>query len=139
MACTDVPGCIHDPMVCEWGNICNQLQKVYDETGGTCTVDSAFSRKKCDFLIKSSQSLPDTAEGITVNTDATSMRQSAEWGMRSFQSSFPRIKDHLVCKENGERKLILQMLVLLFNHRANKVGISQIKNTHMPCLQEDVV
>jgi hypothetical protein len=126
-------------MVCEWGNIYNQLQKVYDETGGTCTVDSAFSRKKCDFLIKSSQSLPDTAEGITVNTDATSMRQSAGWGMRSFQSSFPRIKDRLVYEENGERKLILQMLVLLFNYRANKVGISQIKNTHMPHLQEDVV
>ena len=139
MACTNVPGCIHDSMVCEWGNICNQLQKVCDETGGTCTVDSAFSRKKCDFLIKSSQSLPDTAEGITVNTDATSMRQSAEWGMRSFQSSFPRIKDRLVYEENGERKLILQMLVLLFNHRANKVGISQIKNTCMPHLQEDEV
>mgnify|MGYP003840563507 CR=1 FL=1 len=139
VACTNVPGCIHDSMVCEWGNIYNQLQKVYDETGGTCTVDSAFSRKKCDFLIKSSQSLPDTAEGITVNTDATSMRQSAEWGMRSFQSSFPRIKDRLVYEENGERKLILQMLVLLFNYRANKVGISQIKNTHMPHLQEDVV
>ena len=63
------------------------------------------------------------------------MRQSAEWGMRSFQASFPRIKDRRVYEENGERRLLLKMLVLLFNYRANKVGISQFKNTYMPSLE----
>ena len=37
----NVPGCIHDSMVCEWGDIYSQLEKVHEETGGTCTVDSA--------------------------------------------------------------------------------------------------
>ena len=86
-------------------------------------------------MIKSSQTLPECAEDIVVNAEATAMRQSAEWGMRSFQASFPRIKDRLVYEETGERKLILQMLVLLFNYRANKVGISQIRNTYMTPLE----
>ena len=65
------------------------------------------------------------------------MRQSAEWGMRSFQASFPRIKDRILYEEMGERKLILEMLVYLFNFRANHVGISQIKNTYLtPLLLE---
>ena len=44
----------------------------------------------------------DTAEEIVVNREATSMRQSAEWGMRSFQSSFPRIKDRIIYEEGSE-------------------------------------
>ena len=77
------------------------------------------------------------ADEILVNEDATSMRQSAEWGMRSFQASFPRIKDRILYEEMGERKLILEMLVYLFNFRANHVGISQIKNTYLtPLLSE---
>ena len=135
VACMNVPGCIHDSMVCEWGDIYTQLEKVHEETGGTCTVDSAFSKRKCNFLIKSSQTLPECAEDIVVNAEATAMRQSAEWGMRSFQASFPRIKDRIVYEETGERKLILQMLVLLFNYRANKVGISQIRNTYLTPLE----
>ena len=63
----------------EWGDISSQLEKVHEETGGTCIVDSAFSKKKCNFLIKSSQVLPECAEEIVVNAEATAMRQSAEW------------------------------------------------------------
>ena len=37
--------------------------------------------KKYDFLIKSSQTLPDAADEILINEEATSMHQSAEWGM----------------------------------------------------------
>ena len=133
---TNVPGCIHDSTVCDWGNIYQKLEEVYLRNGGKCAVDSAFCKKKNDFLIKSSQSLPDTAEEIVVNREATSMRQSAEWGMRTFQSSFPRIKDRIIYEEGSERKLILQFLVYLFNFRANKVGINQIRNTYMQALQQ---
>ena len=102
VACTNVPGCIHDSTVCDWGNIYQKLEEVYLRNGGKCAVDSAFCKKKNDFLIKSSQSLPDTAEEIVVNREATSMRQSAEWGMRTFQSSFPRIKDRIIYEEGSE-------------------------------------
>ena len=33
---------------------------------------------------------------IAVKRATTSMRQSAEWGMRAIQSSFPRLKDTIV-------------------------------------------
>ena len=101
------------------------------------TVDSVFSKKRCDFLIKSSQELPGNANEILVNEDATSMRQSAEWGMRAFQSSFPRINDWIPFEETGERRIILRMLVLHYNYQANKVGINQIKNTYIVRLNED--
>ena len=51
IATTNVPGCIHDSTVCEWGNIYEKLQKVYERTGGMVTVDSAFCRKKHNVLI----------------------------------------------------------------------------------------
>ena len=108
---------------------------MYLRNGGRVTCDSAFSRRNHDFLIKSSQNLGDTAEENIVNFDATSMRQSAEWGMRSFQASFPRVKDKFRYEETGERGLTLQLLVLLFNYRANKVGISQIRNTYLVHLE----
>ena len=63
------------------------------------------------------------------------MRQSAVWGMRSFQASFPRVKDRFIYEENGERGLILKLFVFLFNYRSNKVGINQIKNTYLTSLQ----
>ena len=66
------------------------------------------------------------------------MRQSVEWGMRAFQSSFPRIKDRIIFEENGEKRLILRLLVLLFNYRANMVGINQIWNEYLSPLQDGI-
>ena len=63
------------------------------------------------------------------------MRQSAEWGMRSFQSSFPRVKDRFIYEETGERQIVLVMMVMLFNYSSIKVGITQIKNVYMKPLE----
>jgi hypothetical protein len=57
-----------------------------------------------------------------LNNDATSVRQMAEWGMQGFQSSFPRFKDKVIYKERGERKIMLNLMVLLHNFRVTKVG-----------------
>ena len=88
MACTNVPGCVHDSTIAEWGDIYEKLGSMFEDHGGLCTVDSAFCKKSNEFLLKSSQALPDSPEEFTVNEDATSMRQSAEWGMRALQGSF---------------------------------------------------
>ena len=40
-----------------------------------------------------------------------------------FKPFFDKLTPHV---KNGERKLILRCLVLLYNYRANKVGINQI-------------
>jgi hypothetical protein len=138
-ACYNVPGCVHDSTIAEWGNLYTKLKQVYESpVRGKCTVDSAFSKKRCPFLIKSQQADPDAGDvDAAVILQAKSMRQSAEWGMRSFQSSFPRLKDRFIYEEFGERRIIMKMCLLLYNLRARRVGINQIRNTYMPALNMD--
>ena len=141
ICCYNVPGTVHDSKVAEWGNIYLKLERVYDSVGGRCAVDSAFSLKKNPFLVKSSQQDPaannaaDFIRGVALNKEATAMRQSAEWGMRALQSSFPRLKDRFIYEEYGERRIILKSMILLYNLRARLVGINQIRNTYMPALE----
>ncbi len=66
---------------------------------------------------------------------ATSMRQSSEWGMRMIQASFPRMCDKFPFETKGERRIAIKMMVLLYNLRARLVGINQIKNVFMPLLE----
>ena len=61
----------------------------------------------------------------------------SEWGMRSFQASYPRVKNCFIWEEIGGRQIVLTMMILLvFNYWANKVGISQNKNTYMKPLEQ---
>ena len=141
----NVPGSVHDSQVAYWGRVYDKLQAVYDETGGKCTVDSAFGKVNRPFLIKSSQdylvsTMPTRAEqrlDLARKRQATSMRQAAEWGMRAIQSSFPRLKDTFVYEETGERRILMKMICLLYNLRARSVGINQIRNVFMKQLDED--
>ena len=57
-----------------------------------------------------------------INCQATSVSQLSERGMRCLQG-----KNKFRYEENGERKLILQMIVLLY-------GQSQIASVYMPYL-----
>jgi hypothetical protein len=65
------------------------------------------------------------------------MRQSAEWGMRAFQSSMPRIKDRMKFEERGEREVTLMMMILLYNLRARMVGINQLNSFYLGALYCD--
>ena len=65
------------------------------------------------------------------------MRQSAEWGMRAFQSSFSRLKDEMFYEKTEERKLMSKMCILSCDFEARRVGIDQISNTCMPELNVD--
>jgi hypothetical protein len=55
--------------------------------------------------------------------------------MRGLQGSFPCLKDRLLYEERGERRIILEMIVLLYNFRASTVGMNQIQSTFMPHLE----
>ena len=68
---------------------------------------------------------------------ATSMRQSSEWGMRAIQSSFPRLGDKFPFEKRGERRISMKMIILLYNLRARLVGINQIRNFFMPALNQN--
>ncbi len=69
--------------------------------------------------------------------DATSMRQSAEWGMQAFQSSMPRLKVRMIFETHGERRVTLTMMILLYNLRAKAVGINQLKSVYTAPLDCD--
>jgi hypothetical protein len=54
IACTvNAPGSWHDSFIAENGGLYAKLESVYDTTGGKAAVDSAFSLKRCPFLVKS--------------------------------------------------------------------------------------
>jgi len=52
--------------------------------------------------------------------------------MKAVQSAFPRVKDTLQCEENGERKIYLMLMVLLYDMRPELVGLNQIRNVFVP-------
>ncbi len=94
LCCYNVPGTVHDSKIAQIGRVYEKSNTMYDETGACCTVDSAFAKNDYPFLIKSKNPTVDMSpEEILVTREATSMRQSAEWGMRAFQASFPCLKD----------------------------------------------
>ena len=68
---------------------------------------------------------------VASNNQATSLRQLSEHGMRMIQGQFPRLKDNLQLEEFGERKVVLHLLVLLYNYQTSKVGMNQILNSFM--------
>uniref|UniRef100_A0A7S4AMZ1 DDE Tnp4 domain-containing protein n=1 Tax=Pseudo-nitzschia australis TaxID=44445 RepID=A0A7S4AMZ1_9STRA len=130
MCTINAPGSWHDSTMAEYG-IYDGLEELFNQHGVRVVVDSAFRLASQPFLIKSSQTDPDNTQGIVLNRQATSLRQLSEWGMRMIQGSFPRLKERLRLEEFGERKIILHLTVLLYNHQASTARINQILNTLM--------
>ena len=91
-------------------------------------MDSAFGSGNREFLVKSSQGNPlnADAEEVTINRAATSIRQLSEWGMRMIQGQFPRVTDTLVFDEVGDRRVVLRLLVHLYNFNCAQVGCNEI-------------
>jgi len=84
------------------------------------------------YIPKSARTLQDATDyELSLNEDATSLRQSAEWGMRGFQGSFPRLTEDIVYEKDGERYLFLSTAVLLYNFRARYVGYNQIRSVFL--------
>jgi len=132
----NAPGNMHDSLLADYAGVYEKLQMVFDETGGKVVVDSDFRMANNNFIIKSSQNVPNGNRlAVRKARDATKLRQSSEWGMGGFQSSFPRTQDEMPLETRGERRLILKLLVYLFNYRTNVVGCNQIRSTFMPNLE----
>ena len=137
IAAWNAPGHIHDSALADMGNVYKSLNDVYRKYGGKCVADSAFSTTY-PFIIKSSQETDtDDYDQNFVNLQATCMRQSAKWGMRSLKASFPRLKDRIIYEEKGERKLILDLIIYLHNYKTMKIGINEILNKYMPIYELD--
>jgi DDE superfamily endonuclease len=135
IACViNAPGAIHDSTLAEWGGIYESLFEIFDRNKGRCVMDSAFASANHPAIIKSSQN-ETTCESpfeILEYRAATSLRQSAEWGMRAIQSALPRMLDAIRYEEQGQRKIILICMVMLYNFRCDRVGLNQIKTVYCP-------
>jgi hypothetical protein len=136
----NAPGTMHDSTLADYGNVYEKLEAVFDETGGKVVVDSAFRLANNNFIIKSGQNVPlGNLQVVIKARDATTIRQSLEWGMRQFQASFPRMKDEFRLETQGERRIILLLVVYLFNYRTNLVGCNQVCSTFMPHLEANAL
>ena len=51
--------------------------------------------------------------------------------MRMIQSSFPRLKEPLRYEEEGDRFLILHLMVNLYNYQTVIMGFNSIFNSYM--------
>ncbi len=138
----NAPGVLHDSTLANWGTLYDNIDRLFEETGSRVVVDSAFAKHNKQSMVKSNRTnVNQDGEYLqppSVNNQATSVRQFSEWGMRGFQGSFPRSKDRLHYELEGERKIILMTFVLLYNFRASRVGLNQIRTVYFPKLNVDV-
>ena len=88
-----------------------------------------FSGKRIHFL------------GTHLWTVQLSILKSLEWGSHqngencSFVIS--KIKDQFIYEEQGKHRIILKMMILLYNSTAKRVGINQIHNTYFSAIRVD--
>lgn len=94
-------------------------------------MDSAFKLLNMPSIIKSSQLDPLDPERLLINRDATSVQQLSEWGMRMIQAAFPRLKDDLQYEEEDDRKIILRLMMYIYNFQTCNVGHNIILNSYM--------
>jgi hypothetical protein len=129
---------MHDSTMAKWGGLYQEIDNMYRIYGVKIVVDSAFASEARDSVYKSFQSNIDNdgniQQAFDIQQQATSVRQLSEWGMRALQASFPRLKDRMIYEEKGERRLIMNMIVLLYNFRASVVGLNQMQSSFMPWL-----
>jgi hypothetical protein len=58
--------------------------------------------------------------------------------MRALQGLFPWLKGKILFEERGDRKIRLNLMVLLYNFQVSKVGQNQIGSVYMPFLNKTV-
>lgn len=65
-----------------------------------------------------------------------SYRQAAEWGMRAIQGSFGRLRIPLDINHAARRGDLLEVIMRLYQIRARRVVINQIRTVYMPTWTE---
>lgn len=125
-AAVNFPGSWHDSRVAQLSGLQELLTKHCSDSE-FIVGDSAFPlskhiqrSSKCRDVVGKSP-----AKDAIFDSQLTSMRQCAEWGMRGFESAFPRLKSRLT-NDLTFRRHLLETAVLLYNLRTRMVGLSQI-------------
>jgi hypothetical protein len=72
------------------------------------------------------------AHALAFDWQLLSFRQTAEWGNRTLQGSFVRLRIPLQINYNDHCGDLLESCVRLYNLRAHKVSYNQICSVYMP-------
>eukprot|EP00536_Pseudo-nitzschia_multiseries_P003099 jgi/Psemu1/6958/gm1.6958_g len=122
ICCYNCPGTWHDSTIADHG-VYDKIEELFIKLEAMVCVDSVFrvatGRHQC--LVQSLQTDLDTIEAILLNAEATSLCQLSEWGMRMIQGKFVRLKDKLLLETFGDRKIILNLMMLLYNYQTNTI------------------
>ena len=139
-AVLNCPGTWHDSSVSQLGGLYNTLEEKVPP-GYFVVADSAFpvhgddgahiKRPPKKGESNTRRHLHLTATQIQ---DLVSMRQSAEWGVKSLEGTFTRLKKQFPWQDHGNRGTILENCVMMVNLRARLVGLNQIRVVWMPWL-----
>ena len=86
--------------------------------------------------LQAGSNLPDDPDELShvlaFNRQLLSFRQSVEWGMRSLQGAFGRLRVPLPIEDLQFRQDLLEICIRLHNVRVRCVGINQILNVYQP-------
>lgn len=111
--------------------------------GYSIAADTAFKRNgmlgRVHVPLKAKERVEGThaeiQQRLALNREVVSFRQTAEWGMRSIQGSFSRLKMPLHPNDAPLRRRLLEVIVHLHNVRTRRVGLNQIRTTYNPIWQ----
>ncbi|KAI0344497.1 hypothetical protein BDW22DRAFT_1391232 [Trametopsis cervina] len=143
-AVLNAPGSWHDSRVAR-----PIYAKLRDHTpdGFYLVADTAFPRGtdqingRIRAALKQGAPLPDDmqerANVLYFDRQLLSYRQTAEWGMRTLQGSFGRLRLPLNAEDKHGRSELLEVCMRLSNVRTLRVGINQIRNVYMPIWQNE--
>ncbi len=137
---SEFPWSWHNSFIAQNARLYNKLQAVYDSARGKEWLIQHFQSTDADsllnhrFLIKSGKwKICETAIEQTTLRQATSCWQSAEWGIRAVQGSFPWLTDKLLYTDSVEACLVLShTIAMLLNFRTHCVGLNQLSSTYYP-------
>ena len=73
-------GTFHDTTMADY-SIYDALQSIFCQCGTKVVVDSAFKMANANFLVRSTQVVPQDLFLLRINQAAISVRQLSEWGM----------------------------------------------------------
>ena len=142
----NAPGSWHDSKVAQ---TIYQKLRLRTPDGFFLVADTAFPRgsvalRRGGFIrapMKAGERLQMTDEemqaAVRFDNQLLSCRQAAEWGMRTIQGSFGRLRLPLPIADTRARANLIEACIRLSNIRARLVGISQIQEVFMPIWKEE--
>lgn len=140
----NAPGSWHDARV---ARPIYKLLREKTPDGYFLVADTAFPRGtrqiagRIRCALKQGERLPadeqERAQRLAYDRQLLSYRQTAEWGMRSIQGVFGRLRLPLTIEDDKERSDMLEVCMRLTNVRTKRVGINQIRSVYMPIWKDD--